>query len=98
MPDSLMAYEADLSVFAIMCRELCKQLLRLFALGLKVCIRESALTDADADFAGRSTLRKVARNGLLNIMILRRDRQAASYVSFGYDLKSSSCGTAAHRK
>ena len=37
LPPSLDSHEAELSHFGVLCHELCIKLLRLFALGLRVC-------------------------------------------------------------
>lgn len=37
LPPSLASHEAALNRFGVLCHELCIKLLRLFALGLKVC-------------------------------------------------------------
>lgn len=85
MPQALAAYEADINDFADKCCELCKQLLRLFALGLKVFSKFSISIDADAVLTlVRSILRKVARNGSPSVMIVRRAHQAASCGFYVY--------------
>lgn len=37
LPPSLASHEAELNHFGVLCHELCIKLLRLFALGLRVC-------------------------------------------------------------
>lgn len=78
MPQALVAHETDISDFADKCRNLCMQVLRLFALGLKVCSKGHASTGAIADVVVRSILGKAERIGLLNVMMYPKARQAAS--------------------
>lgn len=81
MPQALVSHEADISDFADKCRNLCMQVLRLFALGLKV--GSQGFTSAAIRIAKiivRSILGKVEEIGLLHVMMCPKAHQAASYV------------------
>lgn len=84
MPQALVGYDKDIDDFAAQCRSLCMQLLRLFALGLKVCSIAKVSVGADADPAERSILWKAAQAGFRNGTMSREDPQAVSYVSCVY--------------
>ena len=65
LPRSLAAHEREMSHFGDRCHQLCMTILKLFALGLKVCrfiTRKAPITPTqDNDY--RSRLKMAAKNG-----------------------------------
>ncbi len=79
LPSSLASHEAELNQFGVLCRELCIKLLRLFALGLRVC-NSVCLLDIPDLTGDRLIEMKVERTGSPHGTILPKALPAAYFV------------------